>query len=119
MLNEIKTYNYVIEFQKRNLFYIHILIIAVLENDINIANANKTIKTIIFNSKKNKELYNLIFKHMIHKNCLKSANAVCYNENDNCIKFFSKTFCEIIDLNYRSNYLLYTQHVINCIESTL
>ena len=119
MLKKTKTHIYVIEFQKRDLFYVYILIIAVFENNINIANVDKIVKTIIFNSKKNKKFYNLIFKHIIHKNCLRNANVVCYNENNNCIKFFSKPLSEIIDLNYSLNYSIYAQHVINCIESTL
>ena len=119
MLKKTKTHIYVIEFQKRGLFYIYILIIVVFKNSINIANINKIVKTIIFNSKKNRELYNLILKYIIYKNCLRNANAVCYNKNNNCIKFFFKSLNEIIDLNYFLNYLVYAQHAINCIESTL
>ena len=119
MLKKTKAHIYVIEFQKRDLLYVYILIIAVFENDINIANIDKIVKAIIFNSKKNRKLYNLILKHIIHKNCLKNANTVCYNENDNCIKFFLKLLNEIIDLNHFLNYLVYAQHVINYIENTL
>ena len=119
MLKKTKTHIYVIEFQKRDLFYVYILIIAVFKNNINIANINKIVKTIILNLKKNRKFYNLIFKHIIYKNCLKNANAVYYNKNSNCIKFFFKSLNEIIDLNYFLNYLIYAQHIINCIESTL
>ena len=119
VLKKAKTHIYVIEFQKRDLSHVYILIIAVFKNNVNIANVDKTVKTIISDSKKNKKLYNLIFKHIIHKNCLRNANAVCYDKNDNCIKFFSKSLSEIIDLNYFLNYLIYARHVMNCIESTL
>ena len=119
MLKETKTHIYVIKFQKRGLFYIYILIIVAFENDINIANVDKVIKTIISDLKKNRKFYNLIFKHIIHKNCLRNANAVYYNKNDNCIKFFFKSLSEIIDLNHFLNYSVYAQHAINCIENTL
>ena len=119
VLKKTKAHIYVIEFQKRDLFYVHILIIVVFENNVNTANVDKTVKTIISDLKKNKKLYDLILKHIIYKNCLKNANAVCYNENDNCIKFFFKSLNEIIDLNHFLNHLIYAQHVINCIESTL
>ena len=101
------------------MFYIYILIIVVFKNNINIANVDKIIKKIIFDFKKNKKFYNLIFKHIIYKNCLKNANIVYYNKNDNCIKFFSKLLSEIIDLNNCLNYLFYVQYIINCIENTL
>ena len=119
VLKKTKTHIYVIKFQKRGLFYIYILIIAVFENGVNTANADKIIKTIILDSKKNRKLYDLILKHIIHKNCLKNANAVCYNKNNNCIKFFLKSLNEIIDLNHFSNYLVYARYAIKCIESTL
>ena len=119
MLKKTKTHIYVIKFQKRDLFYIYILIIAVFENDINITNIDKIVKTIISNLKKNKKLYNLIFKHIIHKNCLKNANAVYYNKNNNYINFFFKLLNEIIDLNYFLNYLVYARYIINYIKNTL
>ena len=101
------------------MFYIYILIIVVFKNSINIANVDKIIKTIIFDLKKNKKFYNLIFKYIIYKNCLKNANVVYYNKNNNYIKFFFKLFNEIIDLNYFLNYLIYAQHIINYIKNTL
>ena len=107
MLKKTKAYIYVIKFQKRDLFYIYILIIAAFKNNINIANADKIIKTIIFNSKKNKKFYDLIFKHIVYKNCLKNTNVVYYNENDNCIKFFFKSFNKIIDLNHFLDHSIY------------
>ena len=119
MLKKARTHIYVIEFQKRGLLYVYILIIVAFEDDVNIANVDKTIKTVISNLKKNKKFYDLIFKHIIHKNCLKNANAVCYNENDNCIKFFFKSLSEIIDLNYFSDYSIYVQYIMNCIKSML
>ena len=119
MLKKTKTHIYVIEFQKRDLFYVYILIIAAFKNDVNTVNINKIVKTIISDSKKNRKLYNLIFKHIIYKNCLKNANVVYYNKNDNCIKFFLKSLNEIIDLNHFLSHSVYAQYIINYIENTL
>ena len=118
VLSETKTHIYVIEFQKRDLFHVYILIIAHFENDVNSKNVDKIVKTIIFDSKKNRKFYDLIFKHMIHKNCLKNANVVCHDEKNNCIKYFFKSLCEKIDLNDFSNYSKLTRFVMSFIENT-
>ena len=119
MLNVIKIYIYVIEFQKRKLFYVHILIIIISKNDINLNNVNNVVKTIIFNLNKNKKLYDLIIKNIIHKNYLKNINVVCYNEKNNCNKYFSKLLNSIINLNYCLNYLLYKRYNMFLIKNTL
>ena len=118
VLNEMKTHTYVIEFQKRNLPHVHILIIVASKNDVNSNNADDAMKTVIPDPAVNKELYDLIIKNMIHKNCLRNANAVCHDEKNNCIKFFPKPLSEITDLNHRSSYSLYERHVMSSIEST-
>ena len=119
MLSEIKTHIYVIKFQKRDLFYVHIFIVVISKNDINLTNVDNAIKTIIFDLIVNRKFYDLIFKHIIHKNCFENKNVVCYNNKNNCIKFFFKSLSEIIDLNDRSNYSVYERYVIKYIENML
>ena len=119
MLNEIKTHIYVIEFQKRDLFYVHIFIIVILKNNVNFTNINNVVKTVIFNLIVNRKFYDLIFKHIIHKNYFENKNVVCYNDKNNCIKFFFKLLSEIIDLNDCLNYLMYERYAIKYIENTL
>ena len=118
VLDEMKIHIYVIEFQKRDLSHAHILIIVVSKNDVNSDNVDDAMKTLISNSNVNKEFYDLIIKNMIHKNCLNNVNVVCHDEKNNCIKFFSKSLSEIIDLNHRSDYSLYERHVMPSIENT-
>ena len=119
VLSEIKTHIYVIKFQKRDLLYIHILIVVTSQNDVNSTNVDNVVKAVIFDLVVNRKLYNLVLKHIIHKNCLKNKNVVCYNDKNNCIKFFSKTLNEIINLNDCLNYLMYERYVIKYIENTL
>ena len=119
VLNKIKTHIYVIEFQKRDLSYVHILIVITLQNNVNLTNANNVVKTVIFDFVINRKLYDLVLKHIIYKNYLKNKNVVCYNDKNNCIKFFPKTLNEIINLNNRLNYLVYEHYAIKYIENTL
>ena len=114
-----KTHIYVIKFQKRDLFYIHIFIVVISQNNINLTNVNNVIKTIISNFAVNQKFYDLILKYIIHKNCLKNKNVVCYNDKNNYIKFFSKTLNKIIDLNDCLNYLMYERYFIKYIKNTL
>ena len=101
------------------MLYAHILIIVISKNDINLTNVNNVIKAVIPNLVVNRKLYDLVLKHIIHKNCFENENAVCYNDKNNCIKFFLKSLNEIIDLNYRSNYLMYKRYAIKYIKNTL
>ena len=119
MLNEIKTHIYVIEFQKRDLLYVYILIVVILKNNINLTNVNNVVTTIILNLIVNRKFYDLIFKHIIHKNYFKNKNVMCYNNKNNCIKFFFKSLNEIIDLNNCLNYLIYEHYTIKYIKNTL
>ena len=110
VLKEIKIYVYVIEFQKRDLFHAHILIINHFRDEITKVNVNQIVQTMIFFKFENevfdekRRLYELITTHMIHKNCWKIKNVVCHDKNDNCIKSFSKSICNKTNLNHFSSY---------------
>ena len=99
------------------MFYVYIFIIVILKNDINLTNVDNVIKIVIFNLVVNRKFYDLIFKYIIHKNCFENKNVVCYNNKNNCIKFFFKSLSEIIDLNYCLNYLMYEHYVIKYIKN--
>ena len=118
VLGETRAHTYVIEFQKRGLPHAHILIIAAPEDGVNIADADKAVKAVIPDPEEDRELYDLVLKHMVHKNCLGNANAVCHDENGNCTKFFPKPLSEITDLNHPSGHPVYARHAMNCIEGT-
>ena len=99
VLDEVKIYTYVIKFQKKNLFHVHILIINHFLNEVTNDNIDVVVKIVISlmskdyvtNSKfKKTRLYDLMTSHMIHKNCFKIKNVVCHDKNDICIKRFSK-----------------------------
>ena len=118
VLGEMKAHTYVIEFQKRGLPHAHILIIAAPEDGVNSDNADDAVKALIPDPDVDRELYDLVIKNMIHKNCLGNANAVCHDEKGNCTKFFPKPLSEITDLNHRSGYPLYGRHAMPPIEGT-
>ncbi|EFN69710.1 hypothetical protein EAG_12641, partial [Camponotus floridanus] len=107
---DVLVYVYVIEFQKRGLPHIHLLII--LKQNYKIANAeivDKFISAEIPDSNENKSLHNIVIKHMIHGSC-----GDCLI-NNKCSKHFPKPFqSEIImdeddypQYRRRNNGLLY------------
>ena len=75
MLKQIKIYFYVIEFQKRDFFYIYILIINYFINNVILINVNNVVlikilkEFIVKFSKHVKRLYNIVIINIIHKNC--------------------------------------------------
>lgn len=118
VLGEMKAHTYVIEFQKRGLPHAHILIVATPQDGVNSTNADNAVKAVIPDLAVDRELYDLVLKHMIHKNCLGNENAVCHDDKGNCTKFFPKALSEITDLNDRSGYPVYGRHAMECIEGT-
>ena len=86
VFDQMIVHTYVIEFQKRNLFHVHILIIVHFNDDIIKNNINNVVQIIISNFEKNLKLYELIIKHMIHKNCKNVKNVICHDEHDRCTK---------------------------------
>ena len=107
MLEKIKTHTYVIEFQKRNLFHAYILIIAHLDDDITQNNIDDVVQIIISNREEDSMLYELITKHIIHKNCQDKKNVVCHDKKERCTKLFSKSQSNISDINHLFDYSQY------------
>ena len=82
VFDQMIVYTYVIDFQKRNLFHAHILIIAHFDNDVIENNVNDVVQIMISNFEKKFKLYELIIKHMINKNCKNVKNVICHDEHD-------------------------------------
>ena len=127
MLDEIKIHIYVIEFQKRNLFHAHLLIINHFLNEVTNDNVNVVVKIVISlisndyitNSKfKKTRLYDLMTSHIIHKNCFKIKNAICHDKNDVCIKRFFKSQRNIIDFNHSFDYSQMRRFARKCVSNT-
>ena len=102
-----KTHTYIIEFQKRDLSHAYILIIAYLDDDITQDNINDVVQVIISNREEDSMLYELITKHMIHKNCQDKKNVVCHDKKERCTKLFSKLHLNVSDLNHYFDYSQY------------
>ena len=71
-----------IEFQKRNLFYIHILIINYSKNNVIATNVNDVVQVVISNKNENSIFYELITIHMIHKSCKNKIDVICHDKSD-------------------------------------
>ena len=95
-------YVYVIEFQKRGLPHIHLLIYLIDAHKIrNAIQVNGIISAEIPDKNLFPNLYQLVKQHMIHGPCNeKNKNSPCM-ENNKCIKKFPKEFCE--ETNYNDN----------------
>ena len=68
VLEKMKTHIYVIKFQKRDLSHAYILIIAHLDDNITQDNIDDVVQVMISNREEDSMLYELITKHIIHKN---------------------------------------------------
>lgn len=69
VMGEVRAHTYVIEFQKRDLPHAHILIIIDKEDDFNAENVDAAVQAHIPDESEYKCLYDLVIKHMVHKNC--------------------------------------------------
>ena len=107
MFEKMKTHTYIIEFQKRDLSHAYILIIAYLDDDITQDNINDVVQVIISNREEDSMLYELITKHMIHKNCQDKKNVVCHDKKERCTKLFSKSQSNVSDINHLFDYSQY------------
>ena len=83
---------YTIEWQKRGLPHAHILLW--LQNKVSNSNVDDIIRAEIPDPQKDKKLYDIITKHMIHGPCGQyNRNCPCMKDNT-CTKKFPKSFCK-------------------------
>lgn len=74
------------------------------------ANVEDAVRAVIPVEAEDPVLYQLVTKHMVHKNCKDRPNAVCHDEHGRCTKFFPKPECEATNLAYSSGYPEYRRH---------
>ena len=123
VLKQIKIHFYVIEFQKRDLSYVYILIINYFINNVISINVDNVVSTEIFEksiidfSEHVKRLYNIVIINMIHKNC--TIETQCRDFKNECIKRFPKTLQLESNLNHSSSYSFYLRHKRINISKTL
>ena len=124
MLKKVKTHFYVIEFQKRDFFHAHILIINHFMNDVISTNVDDVIQTIIFQISaanasahcSKRRLYEIVKINVIHKNC--KIETQCKNVENNCIKRFSKRLQVVSNFNNSSSYSYYRRINDNNVSKT-
>lgn len=89
---KVRCWIYTIEWQKRGLPHIHILIW--LEQKIRPTDIDKIISAELPNQEEDPELFDLVSKHMIHGPCgTINLNSTCMNNNQ-CTKHFPKPFIQ-------------------------
>ena len=118
----INAHIYVIEFQKRNLSHVHILLIANSRDEFDENNIDDAIHAIIlfkeifeFNTLR-KTLYELIVEQMIHKNCKKIEKALCHDFENRCIKWFLKKKLMMTNLCHHSDLSRYRRPSCEFVE---
>ena len=119
VLREIKIHIYVIEFQKRNLFHVHILIINHSKNDVTATNVDVVVQIIISDKIENFDFYKLMTKHMIHKNCKDKIDVICHDKNDQCTKRFLKQMINVTNLNHVCDFSQYRRFARACVSNTV
>ena len=119
VLEKIKIYIYIIEFQKRDLFYTYILIINYFRDDVKKGNLSYVVQVVIFSrffllfrdvvEILKQRLYRLVIKYIIYYNCFEIEKTIYYNKENECSKRFSKSIYLELVINYFSNYSLYSR----------
>ncbi|KAL4101110.1 hypothetical protein QTP88_021130 [Uroleucon formosanum] len=101
IFGDVKTYIYTIEFQKRGLPHVHLLV--GLEDHCKVRNVqdiDRVVSAEIPDPNHDSTLYNLVKKHNIHGPCGSlNLNNVCM-ENGKCKKEFPKQFSSVTKENY-------------------
>ena len=89
LFGSVLAYVYVVEYQKRGLPHVHLLLTLKQNNKITTSDVvDKYISAEIPNPDENSILYNIVMKNMIHGPC----GDWCKNEKGNCSKNFPKKF---------------------------
>ncbi len=82
------------EYQREGLPHIHLIVILdESEAPKTVSDYDKFISAQIPNKKKDKELYDLVTKLMIHNDCQNNKSRGCLDSNGVCTKHFPKDFC--------------------------
>ncbi|XP_073154080.1 uncharacterized protein [Henckelia pumila] len=92
---KVSAYAYVVEFQKRGLPHIHMLIILKQEYKINSADQfDDYVSAELPQKENNSRLFNLVVKHMMHRPCgyLNKTNSCMINGQ--CKSHYPRNFCE-------------------------
>jgi hypothetical protein len=102
IFGKVNAYLYVIEFQKRGLPHIHLLLY--LDDKDKIRDTNQIdniVSAEIPDKNKNPKLYELVKQHMIHGPCgEQNKNSPCMNEDGSrCTKNFPKNFAEVTEIS--------------------
>ncbi|XP_044005535.1 uncharacterized protein LOC122850453 [Aphidius gifuensis] len=93
---EVQAYVFVIEYQKRGLPHVHLLLTLQRNSKITTpAIVDKFISAEIPNPNKNPRLYEIVKKNMIHGPC----GDWCLNEKGKCSKHYPKEFTDVTTLN--------------------
>ena len=92
IFGKVAGYSYVIEFQKRGLPHAHIVLILSREDRITTKEqVDAAVQADIPDPNEDKELYDLVMKHMVHPLCGQHRNSVCIDPSTKkCTKKFPK-----------------------------
>ena len=96
VFGKVIAYMYTIEFQKRGLPHAHILLILSKENKLrnNEGDFDRVVCAELPDPKKNKYLFDLVKKYMIHTPCNKGKKERCTKKDGSCKAYFPKDFTE-------------------------
>ena len=119
VFEKMKIHIYVIEFQKRNLFHAHILLINYSKNDVIAINVDVVVQIIILNSIAKSSLYKSMTKQLIYKNCKNKIDVICHDKNDNCIKRFSKSMSNVTHFFHFFDYFQYRRSNKKRVSNTI
>ena len=94
VFGKVAAYTWSVEYQKRGLPHIHLIIILDEASRLKtVQGYDKFISAQIPNPETDKDLYNLVTQLMIHNNCQKFKNSPCLRKGE-CSNKFPKQFCE-------------------------
>ncbi|CAN6555560.1 unnamed protein product [Malus baccata var. baccata] len=113
VLGSVVAYAYVIEFQKRGLPYVHMLV--VLDENDKINNPDeygRIVRAEIPNEDVEPQLYNVVLKHMIHGPCgIHNPQSPCMKNGRSCKRKYPKPFAPVT-VQGNDSYPIYQSWVI-------